>query len=210
VKTPHKLLLGHFNSERGMSLIEVVVAISILGVLATATLGFLISSMNATSTIQHRSLAVTVASESMENVSAWTASALTTGRSASAVTAQWAGATAPGLANTYPAFDPSATTPSTSVPALPLARTVTLSGTDFVARIFIGTCYQATSGGSCARLPSLTTPPAMTPAGYAALKRVIVEVTWTASVGCDTSADCSYSTATLIDPNADLEWKVND
>lgn len=192
--------------ESGFSLIEVVVAIVILGLLATMSLSLYLSSTHATTSQQRRDIGITIANESMESVVAWQVPGLLTGRRDTAVQTHWNAAVGvKGLAKTYPKWDSSAT--SSSVPAIPLTRPVPRLGTDYEASTFIGSCLQPISGGDCIRLSPTGNEPA-TPAGYARLIRIIVVVAWTAGDTC-TPAGCSYTTSTLIDPNSDLQWKLN-
>ncbi|AWB90011.1 type II secretion system protein [Salinibacterium hongtaonis] len=199
--------------ESGMSLIEVVVAIGILGILSTVSLGFYMTSMESASAHQRRELAITVANESMEIIQGWnsnvisatTVSALLTGRNQALVQAQWLAAPAvSGLAQSYPTWDPTATASATQ--AVPLARTVTRSGTEFTSHVYIGKCFKAITSGQCTKLAAFpSTPPATAPAGTTGMLRVVVVVRWTA--GCDSG--CSYETSTLIDSSTDLEWNTS-
>lgn len=206
----------HANrDEEGMTLIEVVVAVVILGLLSTISLNLYITSMTASKSHQNRELAIAVANESMEIVSGWSAtekipttsvSMLLEGRTQSAVEAQWAAAPADsGLAQTYPAWDPTAT--GTPTPALPFTRTKTFSDTEFRAQTFIGTCYQPVTGGDCTRISGVSTAPAAAPAGLSPMIRTTVIVTWDAR-NCD-SGLCRYQASTLLDLNSDLDWYTN-
>lgn len=202
-----------------MSLIEVVIAIAILAILSTASLGVYLSSTSASLDQQRRQVAVTIANESMEIVSGWTTatvastgvSALFTARPKDKVNTLWTkNAAIDGVDVTYAMWDPTAA--AAAVPALPtsipLSRAVTKSGTDFTAETLIGFCLQKITGGNCVKVgvynPTTVPAPAV-PSGYTQLTRAIVVVRWTA--GCP-AAGCSYTTATLIDLNGDLEWKA--
>jgi prepilin-type N-terminal cleavage/methylation domain-containing protein len=192
--------------DGGFTLIEVVVAIVILGLLATLSLSLYLSSMHATNSQQRRDIGITIANESMESVVAWQVSGLLTGRFKNTVESQWAGAAGvSGIAKTYPKWDPAAT--GSSTPAVPLTRTVTRLGSIYKASTYIGSCMQPVAGGDCVRLSPTGNEP-VAPAGYARLIRIIVVVSWTAGDACSPSG-CSYETSTLIDPNSDLQWKLN-
>jgi prepilin-type N-terminal cleavage/methylation domain-containing protein len=207
-------LLPRAESDSGMTLIEVVVAIAILAILSTASLGVYLSGLNASSNQQRREIAVTVANESLEIVNGWSTgtdsatgvSALYTGRAMKNVKDLFAaGAAVPGVSQTYAKWDPTASPPSASA-GLPISRTATLSGTDFTADLYIGTCFQPKGGGDCT--DPFPVEPAVAPTGYTSLTRVIVNVRWTAGASC--SAGCSYWASTLIDLNKDLEWNTHD
>jgi len=209
-----RIALRRTGDEHGMSLIEVVVAVVILGLLSTLSLSLYMASMNASSTHKNRELAIAVANESMEIVSGWSSvekipatsvSTLFAGRTQAAVTAQWAAAPVnSGLEQTYPTWDPTGAT----APALPLSRTSTFNGTRFLAQTFIGTCFQPVAGGDCTRLAGQATAPTSAPSGYSAMVRTTVVVTWTAG-DCD-SGHCWYKASTLLDLNSDLDWVTND
>lgn len=203
------------NNDQGMSLIEVVVAIVILGTLTATSLGVFLSTLGASTNQQRRQVAITVASETMESVTAWNVaknsttgvSNLYTGRSKTAVQSQWtANSSVGGVPQTYATWDPTAT--GSSVPGLPLTRTVSRSNTTYTATTFIGTCYQPLAGGDCVKLTGQPLAPVITPSGYSQLTRIIVVVSWTAGEYC-ASGGCTYATATLVDTNTDLEWNVH-
>ena len=212
-------LFSAVRSDEGMSLIEVVIAIVILAILSTASLGVYLSSTNASLDQQRRQVAVTIANESMEIVSGWSTgtvastqvSALFTARSKDKVEALFAKDTlVDGVDVTYAMWDPSAAASAVAAlpAAIPLSRAVTKNGTDYIAETLIGFCLQKIAGGDCVKVGAYnptTIPAPKPPTGYTQLTRAIVVVNWTA--GCPT-AGCSYTTATLIDLNADLEWKA--
>ena len=56
------------GSESGLTLIEVVVALTLLGVVAAAALTFFVRGMQSTSHLQRTQAAVAVASQAMEKV----------------------------------------------------------------------------------------------------------------------------------------------
>lgn len=200
------------DAEAGFSLIEVVMAIVVLGILTTAAIGFYFTGLDASTSHQRREVAITVANEQMEIVSGWTSSVNTVtgksrlydGRTQGEVLTAWDDAIADdivGAEHTYPEW---ATTSPTATAALPVTRTVTRSGTEYEIRTLIGLCYQPLSGGDCTKVPgSPSTPPASAP-GFTPLHRILVDVTWTA--GCAVPDGCSYEIATLLDLNSDLEW----
>lgn len=82
---------------------------------------------------------------------------------------------------------------------------MTQAGTSYTVQILLGTCYESTLGGDCAKLLAYpSAPPAVTPAQYFKLIRSVAIVRWTTGQGC--LAGCSYMTSSLVDPNADLDW----
>lgn len=209
------------SNDVGMTLIEVIVAISIMGIIATAAIGLSITSQTSTAAQQRQELAVTIANQAMESVSALSSGTdpttgmnyLLTDRTQTDVTASWAvNAGASGLTDTYPGWDSSPSTPpSPTVPITspPLGQ----SGTTYTTHTLIGTCYAqrpasgAISSSGCTKAPgySGTTPPVAVPANMTQMVRVIVVVRWTAGTGCAASG-CSYQTTSLVDPQLDLQW----
>lgn len=212
------------DADRGMTLIEVIVAISIMAIVATSAISLSISSVANTTIQQRRQVAVSVASNAMETVAAHTLAAnnatgesrIYDGRTLARVTAAWtASAGFPGVDKTYPGWDTSATTTSrpniaidTDNPANDPTPPTVLNGTQYRVRTLIGACYQPNAGGNCELLSGQSTPPVLEPASYSKLIRVIVIVSWTAGDDCATGS-CTYQTTTLLDPHQDLRWKVD-
>ncbi len=209
------------NRQSGFTLIEVLVAIVLLGIVTTASLYFSLQAMKSSSDQQRRQVAVTIANRIMETVAATNpalnpgtgVSGLYTGRLKSDVQAAWtAYATTGGVASTYATWDPTAT--SSSVPTLPVTSPATIAqGTTYTTVTLIGVCYRplnsatGTDCGLAAGYP--TTPPAVAPAGMVAQARAMVIVTWTAGTQVCASGSCAYQTSTLIDTNSDLQWVLN-
>ena len=203
-------------SDRGFTLVEVIIAISILGILATSAVIFAVQAMNTSAAQQQRQVAVAIAMESMEGINARVAatdpvtgaSYLVRGRHGTAVSAAWAAYGAvPGIADSYPYADPSATASST--PDLPITSTVNRNGAVYTVTLLIGQCCQPLAGGTCAKAPGYaSTPPSTTPAGSAEpMMRVVTVVEWTAGDACSTVSPCQYWTVSLVDGTPDQEWR---
>ena len=191
--------------DRGMSLIEVVIAISILAVLSTAALGVYLSGINSSTALQRRDVAVTVASQVLEKANSVMPTTLYSGRSAADVEAlRVANSGVVGENQTYRVSDSATPIPPTQ--AIPLTSTTTLGGTVYTVNALVGTCFQPKSGGACTA-PGYPVQPATVPAGSTVLSRVIVVVRWSAGAGCKPTA-CSYVASTLVDANPDLKWNV--
>lgn len=198
------------SSDDGFSLMEVIIAIAIIGIVAISSITLTVNGIASASTQQRRQIAVTIASGAMENVSAQTVASLFNGRTQADVQAAFtANSTVPGIAPsggvpaTYKRWDVTASPPPTAqVPVF--SPSVNRSGTDFGTTTLIGPCYELVAGGNCATLADHTNPADVVP-GYVTLIRVVVVVRWTAGSSCS-AAGCYYSTTTLVDPNQDLEW----
>ncbi|MET4703603.1 type II secretion system protein [Frigoribacterium sp. UYMn621] len=208
-------LLDRFTADSsGMTLIEVIVAIAIMGIVATAAIGLAISSTIGSVSQQRRAIAVTVANAAMEKVSGLPASSLFSGRSKSAVNSSFtANVGTSGVSDTYQEYDHTLPLPGTQT--VPIPAPVTQNGTPYTVTTIIGTCFEnlgtnggQIAGGDCRKTDSATYAP-VTPTGYTPLTRVIVIVGWTAGQGCAVAGSCVYTISSLIDSHSDLEWKTN-
>jgi len=189
------------ESDAGMSLIEVVIAISLLAILVTASLGVYLSSSNASAALQRREVAVTIASQTLETVGVLAPATLYTGRTAAAVESlRAANVGIPGIDQTYKVSGAAGTV------TVPLTSEQTFSGTKYTVSTVIGTCFQDKKGGTCTGAPN-SVQPAVVPVGKTVLSRVIVVVRWGAGASCRPVA-CSYFSTTLIDAHSDIEWRT--
>jgi type II secretory pathway pseudopilin PulG len=217
------------RSDAGITLVEVMVAMAMLLVVATAGASLTFGGLNASAAGQRRDLAITVANQALEVATeaslattgsgATAHSAIFNGRTAANVLTAWsANSTVPGAATTYMASDPTAAADTLAVPISsnsPISDSpaVTDSGTTFSVTTLIGYCFETkpnpatgTLPGDCGLLGSNTysSPVPATPLTSVAMIRVIVIVGWTA--GCSTGG-CNYVTTTLLDPTqTDLLW----
>lgn len=196
------------RNETGFTLIEVVVAISLLLIVAVAAGGFAIQAMNLGVQQQRSQVAVTVAGERMEQVQRLTSSnaqatTLVSGRSSTAVAAAWAAnAAVEGVSQTYPLWDAAAS----GVETVPLTVTEDRSGSTYTSTVLIGSCYQPLAGGSCTKLSGKTTDVAASAVTTSTrLVRVIVTVTYAG----DCVGGCRFTTAALFDTKGDLTWQTD-
>jgi prepilin-type N-terminal cleavage/methylation domain-containing protein len=202
--------------DAGFTLIEVVIATSILGALAVSLAMFFLGGVRSASQLQKRQVAISVAAQALELVRSVPVQAdslgcvpLLAGRSQAAVTAQWAAAPAEvDLSGTDAAWTPSSCSSAIAVPFAGLTTAVTddgstpalsRDGTGYVVRTYVGTCSLPLSGGSCARAASVSS-------ASAPLYRVVVDVSW-AGPACATTS-CHYVITTLRDPSADPVFNV--
>lgn len=197
------------NRDEGFTLIEVIIAISLLLTVAVALGAFMIQGLRLSTDQQRAQIAVSVATERMDQVQRLSTSnvqlpVLVAGRPEASVRAAWnhqAGAA--GLDETYPAWSATPSGPA----VIPVEETVTRSGTDYTSAVLIGTCYQPASGGACTRIPgSPDDPGADSPlaSDRSRLVRALVIVTYPGS--CGDTGICRYTTAGLFDTKGDLTW----
>jgi prepilin-type N-terminal cleavage/methylation domain-containing protein len=199
------------EGDSGLSLMEVIVAIAIMTIVATAAASLSINGVKTVANEERSQVAVTVANSFMEKVSgsslavnsATGVSALYNGRSQGDVQ-YWFGqmASRPGVAQTNPVWDSTVPTAASTLPAstgvLPVYAAVPENGTNYQVVTLIGSCYQQTTGTSGSCLAAQGSAPD-------AMIRVTVIVEWTAGSQCAASG-CFYQTSTLLDPSSDLEW----
>lgn len=200
------------RSDDGFTLVEVIVALALMSVVATAALYFFLGGTRAVTHQQRSQNAVVVANESMELAYSAAAKAdgngtsgLVKGRSQTQVQAAWTAMASKGIegyATTYPAWDPA----GAGTQAVDITRHTKLSGVDYSVTTLIGTCYRSTASASAPCSIIGQNPPASTPTGYARLMRVMTYVTWDDAGNTCGSAGCSYQVSSLIDPNTDLTW----
>ena len=203
------------EGDSGLSLMEVIVAIAIMTIVATAAASLSINGVKTVATEERAQVAVTVANGYMEKVSGWTVavnsstgvSNLYNGRSKGDVQNAFSTYSArPGVAQTTGVWDGTVAVAASTAPAttgsLPVQTTVTQNGTVYTVATLIGSCYQqaafptTTAAASCTATAGTAPDPMI---------RVIVIVKWTAGPQCAASG-CYYQTSTLLDPGNDLEW----
>jgi|GEM_PF-598397 len=222
----------HRHPDEGFSMVEVIVAIVILGIVASSALWFFINGMQTSSNLDRQQTAVSIATSTMEQTFTYDprkgattgVSGLVVGRSAADVASGFAalGPTGPGslalnnglgisgVADTYPLSDPAGVTGGGDPKVV---STVTRgNNVNYTVYTLIGACYRtAATGGTtqpCTKDPSYpTTEPTNAP-GMVRMLRVIVVVIWD-PIGNEctgTLGKCEYDVATLVDPSLDLLW----
>ncbi|MGY4642608.1 type IV pilus modification PilV family protein [Cellulomonas sp. URHB0016] len=199
------------SDDSGFSLIEVVVALFLLGVVAAAALSFFVRAMQNTSHLQRSQASVAVANQAMELVRSVTprevdtvnhVSGLLIGRTAGATDAAWLAYPAD-VAQMNKVSDAWAATRGASLP-IPVVKTYRVSNMDYKVTTLIGTCYRpataSTADQTCVKTGA---------SGDVLLYRVTVVVAWKSSkAGSCTAAACEYRTSTLVDPTLDANWNL--
>ena len=210
------------HRDEGFSLIEVIIAMVMIGIVASSALWFFINGMRTSSNLGRQQTAVSVATSAMEQTFAVSpkvdasagVSGLVVGRSNAAVTSALsavAGLGISGVPNSYPLSDPAGGTP-----VIPITTTVTRAGIDYTVYTLVGSCYRTVNASGAAQncdkysgYTGTAEPPA-TPGSTARMLRVIVSVTWAPRGDeCATTLPttlCHYDVSTLVDPSFDLVW----
>ncbi|MEP7763982.1 Ig-like domain-containing protein [Sanguibacter sp. 25GB23B1] len=199
--------------DDGFSLIEVVVALFLIGIVAAGALLFFVRGAQNTSHLQRTQAASTVATQGMElarsidprPASAAATSGLLIGRSKADVDAIWAAADPQDTAQTNAAWDLVTPQAGHTNDALKQVRQTTVSGMDFDVVTLVGTCYRpaaASAGNQSCTATNL--------GGGVLMYRTTVVVTWDAGTSdqCD-SGTCTYRLSALIDPTADASWNLS-
>lgn len=210
---------GPADRESGFSLVEVVIAIAILGILSTASLGVYLSGLNSATTQQRRQVAIALANSAMEKAVATPIAGLTAGRGMNAVQTRWTAnlpratdlPSVAGVDTTYQLWDSAA--PVAGYGTLPIFDTSNqVNGTKYTVDTLVGSCFQKRAavgtqpGGPCTVTTGWPVAPA-TPTDRIRMIRVIVVVRWSAGAGCGSGA-CNYSTTTLLDSSSELTWNA--
>lgn len=211
------------STDAGFTLVEVIAALVMLGIAATAALYFFIEGTRTTTHLQRTQNAVSIANQAMElayaieprdSIVVAGVPSIVIGRTKVNVEAAWASAAAlgiDGLADTYPLWDTAAT--SSSVPLLPITQPPKQhSGQDYGVTILVGSCFRSSNAVAteqvCTRLPAISADPgdAGTPGAMVRMLRVIAVVTWQPTAGECPGSVCSYQLSGLVDRSYDIEW----
>ncbi|MFC4614642.1 Ig-like domain-containing protein [Cellulomonas algicola] len=207
------------GDDDGFTLVEVIVALLVLSIVATASLYFFVGGSRSVSSQQRQQSGVAVGNRAMEDVyslvaraSATGTSGLVVGRKQSDVTTAWNAAVTegtPGLGDSYPAWD-KATSPLPAAGVgddkIKLTQTVDESGIRYTVRTLVGFCYRAkaTPAAQCTRTGGDAAGVSTT--GYMQLMRAYVTVSWADTTGTCKASTCRYDIASLVDPSNDLKW----
>ena len=177
--------------EAGFTLIEVLVAITLVTIVMTALTTFFVGTVSATSRQGSRQVAAQLADDAVERVRSLRGSALAIGRDRASSDSQWASpvaGVAPYLAGAVETWDPDAVPPDGATAPLPTtAAAVTIGGLTYRQNWYLGRCWQPAAGGDCGTAQAT---------GYVEFFRVVVAVTWSER-HCP-GGTCSFVTSTLV------------
>ncbi|MEU4625405.1 putative Ig domain-containing protein [Actinoplanes sp. NPDC023801] len=222
-------------ADQGFTLVEVLVALTLISTMMAALAPFLVRSVNVVAEMGGRQTAIQLADASMERVSALTGATALTGRSYHAAKAQWdavyAATAVPSHADAlkpyldtmslgdpqyathatkavWLAWDlqlPSTSTAGTSAGLPTTAVEATINGVPFQMNWYLGMCRTKLGSGGTCDNPEAADPEP----GRAdvPLLRVVIAVTWPGR-DCPGGA-CAYVTSTLVSASGDLVFNLN-
>ncbi len=180
------------GDDRGLGLLEAVVATAIIGILMAALSGFFVRAMVVVDRQGDTQAAVRVAADASEHVRALRGPALPAGRDAATTAAQWSAAPAAvrGWEPTVEkVWDPEAAAGAGATAPLPSTpQSVQRDGVTYRLDYYLGACRQvgADPAGACTA--------ANPPQPAALLYRVIIVVSWP---GC-AAGPCVHATSFLV------------
>ena len=182
-------LLRRGSGDDGFTMIEMIVALLIIGIVMAAFSTFFITTVTATTRQSSSQAATQLGDDAIERARAIAGSALLNGRDKTSSDTQWnnpvAGVSGY-LADSVEAYNPAASAGQGATAPLPTTyRQATVNNIVYNQNWYIGKCWQSDAGGAC----TATTDDVP-------FFRVIVAVTWS-DKRCATSV-CSYVTTTLI------------
>ncbi|MEV8505165.1 putative Ig domain-containing protein [Actinoplanes sp. NPDC051475] len=196
--------------DEGLSLLEVMMSIFVIGTVMAAVAPFLVTSMALSNRQRSDQAAVQVANGGIERVRALKAQSLAVGRDMATATAQWT--TAPKqvadlLDHTLMVTDPKAGPDDGPKAPLPTdAVEVTINNTVYEQEWYVGNCWQA----KVAPTPAPTGTPTATPCDKTdtgvPFFRVVVSVKWK-HAACPN--DCIYVASTLVSRATDPTFEAN-
>lgn len=222
-------------SDRGFTLLEVLVSVALIGTMTATLAPFLVRSVVVVEEQRKRQGAVQIATDAMERVSALSGAAALAGRSYTAAKAQWDAVWAPTATTPYAeAVRPHLATMSLGSPldastagktswrawdlqlpgnsssgataGLPTVPVnVTLGGTTYRQNWYLGICREQLGTGG--DCVSLAGPDPDPSRADVPFLRVVVAVTWPGRI-CPGGV-CTYVTSTLTSVTDDLIFQVN-
>ncbi|MFF5081831.1 putative Ig domain-containing protein [Actinoplanes sp. NPDC000266] len=199
------------DGDEGFSIIEMLVALTILSITLLASTPFFVTSLQSVNRQRTKQAAIELANTSMEQVRGLKGSSLLTGHGQQAGEAQFAAAPAvvkPYLTTMQVGHDEDsavATTDGADAPLSTAAQVTTVEGTTFTRMIYVGACeIYLTGAGDCVYPGSGNRPSDTTK--ILKFFRAVVLVSWPDN-SC-TANTCQYVASTLVsrapEPNFDL------
>jgi type II secretory pathway pseudopilin PulG len=198
------------DADGGLSVIEVIVALAIIGTVMTAMLPFLVSSVISVRQQSSEQTAIAIVNDALERARALKPTSLLVGRGEESTKRQWADAPVQAvayLATMKQDWDPTAQPVDAVVPLPTEAHEVTVHGTTYSQNWYVGRCWQPRvdpaqtvfAVGDCVAAPVRSTD--------VPFFQVVVAVTWRVaspvSQGSCIAGLCAYLAVTLLSPGPD-------
>jgi prepilin-type N-terminal cleavage/methylation domain-containing protein len=189
--------------DAGFSMVEMMVSLVVIAIVATASVTFFINNIRGVNNQRQHQEAVYLADQQLETVQSLPVAKLVKGRTQTEVTALYSTPAATAMKiTTQDDFANSgnydATATATGNETVPVTVTKTVNGVPYSLTTFIDVCWYTGSTGVCGPTQS-----AITTKEY----RVSIYEAWTSPGECSNA--CSYTTSTIIDPNADPVFNTN-
>lgn len=183
--------VGVDSPDDGFTLIEMVVAISIVGVVMAALTTFFANSLGVVGQQRGAQAAIQLATGAADRVRALRGSMVATSRDRQSTEQQWAARPAAlqsHLNDMQLTWDTAAANGAGATASLPTAaEPVEVNGVRYARSWYVGKCWQAPAGGDCT---------AGSVAGHAEFFRVVIAVQWT-DKRC-TTGTCTHATSMLV------------
>jgi prepilin-type N-terminal cleavage/methylation domain-containing protein len=210
------------SGDDGFSVIEVMVAIAVIGIVMTAMAPFLARSMVVAAQQRTEQVAVEIANDALERARALKPTSLLAGRGEETTKDQWEAAgevdkVAAYLATMQQDWDPADPDAGAQAPLPTIPQEVTVGGKTYEQHWYVGRCWQPKADprqiapvlADCVA-PAAAAVPAATDISFF---RIVVAVTWSAAVsssdGSCKEGICVYVASTLVntgsDPTFDLK-----
>jgi type II secretory pathway pseudopilin PulG len=204
-----RLNAARMQSDRsgGFSLVEVIVALTLILFVMTSSVVFFVRSLQTSSGQQSRQAAISLADQAIELARAVPVNSLLNGRVQTTSDTQWAAlptAAAAAKAASLEMWDTPPVAPTVAVPFSVADATTLVNKTQYTVDTAIGGCWVTSTAPVRCTAPA--TPPTPTPNVY----RIIVDVHWPAKQGQSCAASrCDYVVTTLRDASPDPLFNVN-
>jgi Tfp pilus assembly protein PilV len=210
------------DDEDGFSLIEVIVALSLLIIVMLSTAGFFVQSLKLSSGQTQQQQAAQLASQQLDYTRSVPAKALLYGRTQTAVAAATA---APGLADlsqdvttagtggapfNYDNWDGLNSSGGQASQVVPISYQTPVNGVTYTITTFVDRCYVIFGANQQCKATPAIDPATNMPASW--LYRITVDVSWKLPGGrvcLNSSSTCQFVASTLRDPGSDPCFNVN-
>jgi prepilin-type N-terminal cleavage/methylation domain-containing protein len=200
------------SGDGGFSLVEVLVAIAVIGTVMAAVAPFLVQSVVVVGQQRSQQVAVQVANDALERARALRPTSLLVGRDIQATVDQWAvgiasSAVLPYLTGMAQASDPAALPGAGITAPLPTSPyPVTIGGVEYQQNWYIGRCWQAKADPTQVKVTVAGCLPASTNITDVSFFKIVVAVTWQQK-SC--AGRCVYVASTLVSNGVDATFDLN-